>query len=486
LFACAGTFDRWIDCFGAGEKMEKLFSTTIREMVREVGARNISPCEIVDAFLQGIDKIQPRLNAFVHIDAEGARQQAKASESAVLRGAELGPLHGVPVSIKSCIDVTGWPAPAGSRLRPDYVAREDAVLVARLRAAGAILIGNTNMPEFLMAYETDNAVSGRTSNPWDLSRSSGGSSGGEAAAIASGCSMGGVGSDGGGSVRVPAHFCGISALKPTPGRIPSTGHFPPSASAFAWLGVVGPMARTIADVRTLFDVVKGPDADDAQSASIAARTYEQTQLRGMRIGILESGALGTATPETRDAVRRAGGLLVSQYFSVEPLGLEGLEQALELWWFFFGPMVAHLFREMVAGREAELSPIFQEYLTVASLKTPPTLDEFMSASVQRDSVRANIIRQMREVPILLSPVCSGPAFRHGEGNYQPGTGYRETMRHSQWLNLAGFPGASVPMGFSAEGLPIGVQLIGRPNEDELVLAVAEALELARGKWQAPG
>lgn len=454
-------------------------------MVRDVGAREISPCEIVDAFLQRIEKIQPELNAFVHIDAEGARRQAKAVESAVLRGAQLGPLHGVPVSIKSCIDVAGWPAPAGSRLRSDYVAREDAVLVARLRAAGAIPIGNTNMPEFLMAYETDNLLSGKTSNPWDLSRSSGGSSGGEAAAIASRCSMGGVGSDGGGSVRVPAHFCGITALKPTPGRIPSTGHFPPSSSSFPWLGVVGPMARTVEDLRVLFDVMKGPDVDDAQSAPIVAKTYEQTQLRGMRIGILESDALGNATPETKDAIRRAAGLLADQHFSVEPLRMEGLEQAIELWWFFFGPMVAHLFRGMVAGREAELSPIFQEYLAVASLKTAPTLDEFMSACVERDNVRANIMRQMREVPILLSPVCSAPAFRHGEGNYQPGTGYRDTMRHSQWLNLAGFPGAAVPLGFSAEGLPIGVQIIGRPNEDELVLAVAEALEEARGKWQAP-
>jgi Asp-tRNA(Asn)/Glu-tRNA(Gln) amidotransferase A subunit family amidase len=467
------------------EKNGDNFLTSVRDMVRDVGERKISPCEIADAFLQRIEKIQPRLNAFVHIDAEGARQQAKAAEAAVLKGARLGPLHGVPVSVKSCIDVADWPAPAGSRLRSDYVAREDAVLVARLRAAGAILIGNTNMPEFLMAYETNNLLSGKTSNPWDLSRSSGGSSGGEAAAIASGCSMGGVGSDGGGSVRVPAHFCGISALKPTPGRIPSRGHFPPSASAFPWLGVVGPMARTIGDLRALFDVMKGPDEGDAQSAPVVSRTYERTQLCGMRIGILESDALRNATPETHDAVRRAGGLLAEQHFSVEPLRMEGLEQALELWWFFFGPMVALLFGGMVAGREAELSPIFQEYLTVASLKTPPTIDEFMSACAQRDSVRANILRQMREVPILLSPVCSAPAFRHGEGNYQPRTGYRDTMRHSQWLNLAGFPGASVPMGLSEEGLPIGVQIIGRPNEDELVLAVAESLETARGKWDAP-
>jgi Asp-tRNA(Asn)/Glu-tRNA(Gln) amidotransferase A subunit family amidase len=148
-------------------------------------------------------------------------------------------------------------------------------------------------------------------------------------------------------------------------------------------------------------------------------------------------------------------------------------------------MIARLFEPMVEGREVELSLMFREYLAAARLKTELTVDQFMGACVKRDIVRANIIKQMRDVPILLSPVCAGPAFRHGEGNWQPGCGYRDTMRHAQWLNLAGFPGVSVPMGFSAEGLPIGVQVIGRPNEDELILAVAEMLETARGKFKPP-
>jgi Asp-tRNA(Asn)/Glu-tRNA(Gln) amidotransferase A subunit family amidase len=464
--------------------MDSIYFTDIAEVAGKIRSREISPREVIDAHLERIEKLQLKLNAFVHVDAEGARRQAQAAEASVLRGDALGTLHGVPISIKSCIDVAGRPCPAGSRLRADYVACDDAVLVSRLRAAGAILIGNTNVPEFLMAYETDNALSGKTSNPWELSRSAGGSSGGEAAAIASGCSMGGVGSDGGGSVRVPAHFCGISGLKPTPGRIPGTGHFPRGAGAFAWLGVVGPMARTVADVRALFDVMKGPDADDALSAAIEARSFGERELRGMRVGILESNALGEATRETNEGVQRAAGLL-SEQFHLEPFSLKGLEQAIELWWFFFGPMIAHLFAPMVEGREAELSPMFREYMSVASLKIAPTVDEFMAACVKRDIVRAKIIKQMRDTPILLSPVCAAPAFRHGEGNWQPVSGYRDTMRHAQWLNLAGFPGASVPMGFSAEGLPIGVQVIGRPNEDELVLAVAEILETARGKFKAP-
>jgi Asp-tRNA(Asn)/Glu-tRNA(Gln) amidotransferase A subunit family amidase len=194
--------------------------------------------------------------------------------------------------------------------------------------------------------------------------------------------------------------------------------------------------------------------------------------------------LGDVTSETKDAVERAAALLAEQ-FSVEPFPLKGLEQAIELWWFFFGPMAAHLLEPIMEGREAEVSPMFREYMSVARLEITPTVDEFMGACMNRDMVRGNIIKQMRDVPILLSPVCAAPAFRHGEGNWQPGCGYRETMRHAQWLNLAGFPGVSVPMGFSAEGSPIGVQVIGRPNEDELVLAVAEILETARGKFKAP-
>ena len=457
----------------------------LTEIAREIRSKNVSPVEIVELHLKRIEALQPKLNAFVHLDTERARQQARVAENSVLRGAQLGPLHGVPLTIKSCIDVAGWPCPAGSLLRKDYVAKQDAPLVSRLKAAGAILLGNTNTPEFLMAYETDNLLMGKTSNPWDLSYSAGGSSGGEAAAIAAGCSAGGVGSDGGGSVRVPAHFCGICGLKPTPGRVPATGHFPPGAGAFSWIGVVGPMARTIADVRALIEVMAGPDPGDALSAPVPLRAYGKGDLHGTRIGILESEALGVATPETRAAVVRAAKLLCEQGFTVEPFRLNGLDRALDLWWFFFGPVIGNLIRQSVTGHEDQITPMLCEYLSSATSGNPITLDLFTKACAERDLLRAEILRQMQDTPVLLSPVSTGPAFRHGEGNYSPGTGYRDTMRFSQWLNLTGFPGASVPVSVSNEGLPIGVQVIGRPFEDELVLAVTEAIEQSRGPWQAP-
>ena len=460
---------------------------SIAETLEKFRGKEISPVEMITAHLQRAQALQPKLNAFVHLDAESALARARQAEAAIRRGEPLQALTGIPLTVKSCIDVAGWPCPAGSLLRKDYVPASDATLVARLESAGAILLGNSNTPEFLMAYETDNRLSGKTSNPWDLSRSAGGSSGGEAAAIASGCSMGGVGSDGGGSIRVPAHFCGICGLKPTPGRIPATGHFPPGAGAFSWIGVVGPMARRVADLRALFEVLAGPDASDALSAPVPLRRIHAEEWRGLRIGIFESGAVGTATPETQAAVHRAGQLLTELGFQVEPQKVEGLDRALELWWFFFGAVIGGLIRHSTKGQEELLSPMLQEYLAATSAEPAVTLESFMAACTERDLVRADMLRQLRDVPILLSPVSTAPAFKHGAGNYRAGDphSYRETMRHCQWLNLAGFPGLSLPLGQSPEGLPINVQLIGRPYEEELLLAVAETLEQARGPWQKP-
>ena len=467
--------------------MSPVFHSSIARLSAGIRSKKISPVEIVDATLERIADCEAQLNSFVHLDADGARLQALSAEAAAQRGDTLGPLHGVPITIKGNIDVAGLPCPAGSVLRKDYVPQRDAPLVARLKAAGAIVLGNTNTPEFLMAYESNNLLTGKTSNPWDFSRTAGGSSGGEAAAIASGCSAGGVGSDGGGSIRVPAHFSGICGLKPTPGRIPSTGHFPPGAGVLSWLGVVGPMARTIADVRALFEVMAGPDPGDALSAQVPLRVENEKRLNGLRVGLLESDALGKASAETHSTVQRAAELLAAKGFVVEPLRLSGLDRAIDLWWFFFGPLVAHLFRPAIDGHEDQISPMLREYLSVAELEAPPTLDQVLDACARRDLVRAEILRQMQDVPIVLSPVSSAPAFRHGEGTWHPGADhcYRDTMRYSQWLNLTGFPGASVPVGVSPDGLPIGVQVIGRPHEEELVLAVAEQIEQARGPWQPP-
>jgi Asp-tRNA(Asn)/Glu-tRNA(Gln) amidotransferase A subunit family amidase len=467
--------------------MTDSFYFTIAETIEKFRRKEISPVELINEHLGRAHRLQPSLNAFVHLDCESAIARARQAESAITRGEKLPPLHGIPLTVKSCIDVAGWPCPAGSLLRKDYVPSGNAPLVSRLEDSGAILLGNTNTPEFLMAYETDNRLNGKTSNPWNLAYSAGGSSGGEAAAIASGISMGGVGSDGGGSIRTPAHFCGICGLKPTPGRIPSTGHFPPPGGAFSWLGVVGPMARTVADLRILFEVMAGPDDGDPFFAPVPLQTENTKVLQGMRVGILQSPALGTATPETQAAVDRAGKLLAARGFHVELFSLGKLDDALRLWWFFFGNVIGLELRQSTKGQESLLSPMLREFLEITAAESPVTLETFLNACVERDAVRTGILRQMREVPILLSPVASAPASRHGTGNYRAGDAhnYRDTMRFCQWLNLTGFPGLSLPLGRSPEGLPINVQLIGRPYEEELLLQVGQVLEQERGPWQPP-
>ena len=432
--------------------------------------------------------MNPKLNAFVQVDAEGARRQAQAAEAAVRNGEKLGPLHGVPLSIKSSIEVAGLRWEAGSKLRRDLVATRDAPLVSRLRQAGAIILGVTNSPELLMAWETDNVLYGRTNNPWDLERTPGGSSGGEAAAIAAGMSAGGVGSDGGGSIRVPAHFSGICGLKPTPGRIPATGHFPVSAGPFALLGVVGPMARTVADLKVLFEVMQGPDDGDPSAAPVPVRWPREDDLKRIRIGYFEDDGRTPVTAETRAAIQTAAQGLRRAGFQVEPFRPDGLELARQLWWKIFGIAGGMLLGPMMKGHEAEISPLLKQFSSWVAAEPAHTGESLLDTWVQRDLVRMKIFAQMREYPVLLCPVAAVPAFRHGERSWQvegKTVNYLDAWSYTEWFNLLGTPAAVVPVGKSPEGLPIGVQISARPWEEEIVLSVAAALEEQCGGWRPP-
>jgi len=457
-------------------------------MAERIRRRELSSVELVDAHLTRIEELNSRLNAFVQVDANGARQQARSAEAAVLRSEKLGPLHGVPVSIKSSIQVDGLRWESGSKLRAGVVAAQDAPLVARLRRAGAIILGVTNAPELLMAWETDNLLYGRTNSPWDVERTPGGSSGGEAAAIASGMSAGGVGSDGGGSIRVPAHFSGICGLKPTPGRIPTTGHFPASAGPFALVGVVGPMARTAGDLKALFEVMQGPDDGDPSAAPVPVRWPEEEDLKRIRIGYFEDDDRTPVTPETRQAIRTAAEGLRRLGFQVEQFRPEGLETVRRLWWKLFGVAGGMLLRPMMKGRETEISPLLKQFSSWVAEEPAHSGESLLDTWVQRDLVRGKILAQMQEYPVWLCPVASVPAFRHGERCWQvegKNVQYLDAWSYTEWFNLLGTPAAVVPVGKSPEGLPIGVQIVARPWEEEIALSVAAALEQQCGGWRRP-
>jgi Asp-tRNA(Asn)/Glu-tRNA(Gln) amidotransferase A subunit family amidase len=392
------------------------------------------------------------------------------------------------VSIKSSIEVAGLRCEAGTKLRARYVAQQDAPLVSRLRHAGAIILGTTNCAELLMAWETDNLLYGRTNNPWALSRTPGGSSGGEAAAIASGCSAGGVGSDGGGSIRVPAHFSGICGLKPTPGRVPATGHFPKSVGPSGLIGVVGPMARTVSDLKVLFETMQGADEGDPSAAPVGVRWPGKNGLKRVGIGYFEDDDRTPVTPETRAAVRAAANALRRAGFQVECFRPEGLELARQLWWKFFGIAGGMLLGSLIGGHESDLSPILKEFVSWVAAERPHTGESLLDAWIQRDELRGRVLAQMREYPVLLCPVASIPAFKHGERSWKidgQTVQYLDAWSYTEWFNLLGVPAAVVPVGRSSEGLPIGVQIITRPWEEELALAIAAAIEEECGGWQKP-
>lgn len=458
------------------------------ELAVGIRTKAVSPVEVAKVHLDRIERLNPILNAFVDCQPEMVLAQAQQAERALLRGDTLGPLHGIPVSIKSSIDVAGHRCESGTRLRAGRVADEDAPLVARLRAAGAVILGVTNTPELLMAWETDNLLYGRTNNPWDFTRTAGGSSGGEAAAIAAGLSAGGVGSDGGGSIRVPSHFCRICGLKPTPGRIPSTGHYPKSGGPFALLGVVGPMARTVTDLQILFKAMAGADDGDPCSALVPVREINDRELNRIGIGFFEDDGRTPVTAETRAAVRRAATLLGESGFRVDEFRPQGLEEARQLWWQFFGTAGGMMLALMLGGHEKDLSPILREFFLWTTAAPVHSGESLLHAWLGRDDLREKILRQMRKYPVLICPVAAIPAFHHGEREW-PVDGktikYLDAWSYCEWFNLLGFPAAVIPIGLSSEGLPIGVQIVGRPWEEETVLAIARILEEARGPYPSP-
>jgi amidase len=443
-------------------------------------AGQISVAELAEAHIQQIERLNPQVNAFADFDAERVRAQARQLDAE--RGAR-GALHGLPVTIKSSIATAGYRCEIGSLLHKGEIPREDAVVVARLRAAGAIILGTTNCPEFLMAYETANLLHGCTRNPWDLERTPGGSSGGESAAIAAGMSAAGLGSDSGGSVRVPAHFTGICSLKPTPGRIPGRGHLPPCVGPFSILGAIGPLARTIGDLALLFETLSGQDPDDPVSPPVELKHPSAEELRAKAIGFFEDDGLVPVTPETRAAVNDAAQALREAGFRVEPFRPRTLESLRKLWWKFFVQCGAMFYEPEIRNKRAKLSPIFNEFLRIAETAGPLNATELLNAWAELDLLRAKTLAEMREYPVLLCPVASIPAFRHNERTWTiegRSVEYLDAMRFTQWFNTLACPAAVVPVGTSPEGLPIGVQIAARPFEDEVVLGVAAVVDAAFG------
>ncbi len=458
---------------------------TLTAMAGGVRNRSVSSTELVEAHLRRIAAANPRLNAFVEVFEEEARREAGRADEALARGPVAGALFGVPASIKDSFDVAGRATRTGSLLRRDEVAREDSWAAARLRGAGAILLGKTSTPEFLYNFETDNHYVGPARNPWNRDLTAGGSSGGEAAAIAAFCSPGGVGSDGGGSIREPAHFCGICGLKPTPGRVPATGHWPLIGYPAGFMGVAGPMARTAADTRLLFHVLAGYDGRDPFSAPVPAWPSDS---RGARVAVMTQYGDVPVTPRMREAVARAAALLMEMGHEVEEFDGASIGNAHELWWRLFAEVPAPMLRAMIAGRETETHWTGTELIGRVKEQAPVTGEQLCATLAERDAMRARLVEALERTPVILAPAFGVQAFPFRKRRFATPQGEIELLDAASvgtFVNLLGLPSMTVPVVVADNGLPAGVQFAGAPYEDELVLDLAVRFEEARGVFEAP-
>jgi amidase len=463
--------------------MKEIIAASATAIAKAIRGREVSSQEVINACLARVSEVNPALNAVVQEVADTAREQARAADAALARGEGLGPLHGVPMTIKDTLDTAGVICTAGTLGRSAFVPKDDAVAVARLRAAGAILIGKTNVPELALAPETDNKIYGRTNNPYDLSRSPGGSSGGEASIIASGGSPLGLGSDCGGSIRAPAHFCGIAGIKPTAGRVPRTGHFPPVAGLTNSLWHVGPLSRFVEDLVLSLRIISGVDGRDPFVVPISLGDPHSVSLKDLRVAFYTDNGILSPTRETSEVVKKAVALLSDIGAHVEEAHPECIGETYHLWWGLSsadrGAGVESILKAAGTADVDRYMKRFQEAQRAAPVMSPA---DFGALMVKWDSFRAVMTRFMENFDAIICPALAFPAQHHG---FILEEGKDLAFSYCFTYNLTGWPAIVVRGGTSPEGLPIGVQVVTRPWREDVAFAVAQYVETNLGGWQAP-
>jgi aspartyl-tRNA(Asn)/glutamyl-tRNA(Gln) amidotransferase subunit A len=454
----------------------KADALTLARLIRE---KQVSPVAVVDAALERITSLQPTVNAFITVTADEARDAARRAEAALMAGDRVGPLHGVPFSVKDLLSTKGTRTTMGSLIFADNVPGEDAVPVRRLREAGAILIGKTTTPEFGHKPLTDSPLFGVTRNPWNLSRTAGGSSGGAAAAVATGQGPLALGTDGGGSIRIPAACCGVVGLKPTLGRVPHVHQ----ADLFSSTSYIGPMARSVAEVSACFDVIAGFEPRDPYSRPEPPGESRDVEMRGLRLGWLPRAGTHRVDPEVSAACEAVLRDLERRGACVDTI--EEDFAALEETFLVF----------LQGGLAARVGPHLANFADKIAPSLRRTVEEgarwsaadFVNALGQRTAVYRRVLALFSRIDFLVSPTLSRPALAVDHDPYEPisiggesAGSIRAAWYPYTWpLNLSGHPAVSLPCGWSSDGLPIGLQIVGPWYADRRVLAFAATIERER-------
>ena len=451
----------------------------LSDVAARIARRELSQVELVERKLRDIERLNPILNAYITVLAEEAMAAARAAENEIAAGRHRGPLHGVPLSVKDLFWTAGIRTTSGSRVQADFVPTEDATLVARLKAAGAVIVAKANMLEF--AYASVHPDFGPTKNPWDLTKTTSGSSGGSAGAVASGMDFGSFGSDTGGSIRIPASFCGIAGLKPSYGRVPRHG-----MQALSWiLDHAGPFARSVRDVALLLGAVAGADPRDPYAADVPVPDYAAGltgSLDGLTVGLTTNFLDSSVDPEIRAAVVQAADVLSSAGATVREIQVPELEgDAIAALMDILLPEASYYHRDWIDDRRADYTETVYERLQAGRRTTAVA---YFAARDTRERIRAAVRDRMREIDLLVLPTTPMVATPLESTTLEVSQGEQDLgalIRLTGPFDVTGQPALSIPCGFSAAGLPIGLQIVGRELEDGTVLRAGHAYQ-ERTDW----
>ncbi len=455
---------------------DELYYSSTAALAHAIRTKQVSSEEVVQACLDRIEEVNPKLNAVVQLVVEDALAKAREADAGVVRGEFMGPLHGVPMTIKDSLDTAGVISTGGTKGRATFIPETDATVVSRLKNAGAILIGKTNTPELTLSFETDNLVYGRTSNPYDVTRTSGGSSGGAAAIVAAGGAPFDIGSDRLGSVRLPAHFCGVAGIKPSAGRVPRTGHIYPFGGMLDSFQQIGPLARYVDDLALLLPIIAGPDWIDPAILPMPLGSPKDVDLSKLRVSFHTDNGVKTPTAETVEVIRAAAKALSDENILVEEARPDGIEESMEL------SILTQADGGSAVRRLLKEAGTTEHTLHGDTERSPLSTQELDTLVTRWDAFRSRMQSFLQNYDVILCPVNADPALLHGS---MSASDAMLAFSYTFTCNLTGWPGTVVRGGTSPEGLPIGLQIIAAPGREDVTLAVAKHLETALGGFHPP-